>query len=899
MVPGTGNNAEMVDGASSVRSGNPQSFVGRRDELSAIADALADPACPGAVLVGPSGVGKTTLARHALRTAEASGFATAAILATQAAATIPLGAVEPIVGDELGAGSLALLRSARARVRSLAGGGPFVLLVDDAHLLDNMSATLVHQLAGDDNVFVIATLTSGTVAPDPMTALWKDSGAWRVDVSPLDLAGTEELMTAILGGSVGLSALSRVVRLSHGLPMAVHELVDAARRSGTLSLDDGAWCLSGDLPLSDRLVDLVEARLQMCSEEEREALATIALGEPLSVPVAAAMIADEVLQSLEAKHLILVRGSSGDMTVAHPLYGEVALAGLGQLHRRRKLTTLADTTIERADPSAATDLRVAMWRLAAGADVGADEMLRGAEAAYRASDHRTTADLASAAWERDPSPEAGHLLGLALGRLTRAEEAETVLSETTTLLDGRPIDDRMTVLVALARSENIFRGLNDAVRAIEGVEAAEAKVSDDAWRDELVGHRAMLILQAGRVSDALRLAEPLLADGTPDRPFVKAAYAAGIGLVYAGRTDRATELAQQALPIHERIWADDLYQTEPGVHHVTAILALVERGDLVPAEAYADIAVQEVAEAWEGYGLAFMSTLAGLTATRRGKMRTARRRCLDAVPLFRAAGYPSPMRWALAGAATADALTGDLDSARRRMAAVDDLAEMTPVRLRESHIEEARAWVQLAGGDLTAAQESLARGIERALAGDELVSAAHLMHSSGRIGAAAEMLIRLEALSDRIDGDFQRLREAHLRALAVGDGSQLDQVAGAFAHVGADLLAAEAAAEAVRAHRQRGDQRAATRSARFSEAHAALCEGARTPSMTVTHALEPLTDREREISLLAATGLSSKDIAERLAVSRRTVDNHLQRVFAKLGISGRHELSGALGRDSR
>ena len=55
-----------------------------------------------------------------------------------------------------------------------------------------------------------------------------------------------------------------------------------------------------------------------------------------------------------------------------------------------------------------------------------------------------------------------------------------------------------------------------------------------------------------------------------------------------------------------------------------------------------------------------------------------------------------------------------------------------------------------------------------------------------------------------------------------------------------------------------------------------------------------LTAREREIANLAAAGLSSKEIASRLVVSARTVDNHLQRVYSKLGITGRDELPNVL-----
>jgi DNA-binding CsgD family transcriptional regulator len=58
----------------------------------------------------------------------------------------------------------------------------------------------------------------------------------------------------------------------------------------------------------------------------------------------------------------------------------------------------------------------------------------------------------------------------------------------------------------------------------------------------------------------------------------------------------------------------------------------------------------------------------------------------------------------------------------------------------------------------------------------------------------------------------------------------------------------------------------------------------------------PLTAREREIVLLVADGLSTKEVAERLFLSARTVSNHLQNAYTKLGISKRSELAAALNR---
>jgi len=114
--------------------------------------------------------------------------------------------------------------------------------------------------------------------------------------------------------------------------------------------------------------------------------------------------------------------------------------------------------------------------------------------------------------------------------------------------------------------------------------------------------------------------------------------------------------------------------------------------------------------------------------------------------------------------------------------------------------------------------------------------------------------------------------------------------------MGANLLAAEAAVAASDIARDRGDQRAAAAFTVRAERHAALCEGASTPALVVaTGVVDPLTDREREIAFLAASELTSREIADQLFLSYRTVNNHLQHIYDKLGIRGRSELRTALG----
>ncbi|MBO0884448.1 MAG: helix-turn-helix transcriptional regulator, partial [Mycobacterium sp.] len=66
--------------------------------------------------------------------------------------------------------------------------------------------------------------------------------------------------------------------------------------------------------------------------------------------------------------------------------------------------------------------------------------------------------------------------------------------------------------------------------------------------------------------------------------------------------------------------------------------------------------------------------------------------------------------------------------------------------------------------------------------------------------------------------------------------------------------------------------------------------GLRTPAVEAAARPLPLSGREREIAMLIAAGSSNRQIADRLVVSVRTVEGHLYRIFAKLGINDRDQL---------
>ena len=148
-------------------SGDP--LTGREDELAFIGRALSGVGnYSGVVIVGAPGVGKTRLAREVLTRAHASGDRTKWIVGTESARPIPLGAFSASLNDVMSDP----LSSVRHLISSFGFGQRRALIgVDDAHLLDKLSAHVVHQLAQSDGARLVVTLRSGGGEPDAVTAL--------------------------------------------------------------------------------------------------------------------------------------------------------------------------------------------------------------------------------------------------------------------------------------------------------------------------------------------------------------------------------------------------------------------------------------------------------------------------------------------------------------------------------------------------------------------------------------------------------------------------------------------------------------------------------------------------------------------------------------------------------
>ena len=182
-----------------------------------------------------------------------------------------------------------------------------------------------------------------------------------------------------------------------------------------------------------------------------------------------------------------------------------------------------------------------------------------------------------------------------------------------------------------------------------------------------------------------------------------------------------------------------------------------------------------------------------------------------------------------------------------------------------------------------------AGGAQRAAEIGLVVDEALLRHDLVRLGEARAERGRLAELARQIGGELVASFASHTEALFSGSGRILNAVSLRFADLGANLVAAEAALDARDASRREGLQRRAAECAELARRLTEQCEGVRSPAQRSEPELAVLTGREREVATLAARGLTNQEIAQRLGLSRRTVENHLQHAFDKLAVARRSE----------
>lgn len=845
----------------------PWPLTGRDEELRRVV-AATRPGAPGIVVAGPAGVGKTRLAREALAVPRGRTATVVWAHGSTAARPFPLGAFAGVLDVPAGDAAETIGRALEQLVRQQ----PLVLAVDDAHLLDEHSAIVLHRVVARRLAPALVTLRTGEPAPDAVTSLWKDDHLTRLDLEPLDAGQTTGLVARVLGGPVESTSAHRLWTMTQGSPLFLRHLLTGEVSAGRFTPASGIWRWTSEPALSPELTDLLAHEIGGLAAGVQDVVDLVALAEPVAVPTLAALTSPADLEEAEGRGLVRTDGLVARL--AHPLYGEVRRRAMGTLRARR----LRGRVAQALDPAAPDPIPRAVLTLDSDLAPEPALFLQAAEAATRMYDLPLAERLARAsAATGDPGARLVH--AAALSWLSRGDEAEAILAD---LAESAP-DSGTRALVQLHRTGNLLWTMAAPDSARQALAAAEAT---GAAPLHVAAMSLALAAAVGELSPVLARGPGLLHDELPDdlaRILVASAVSAAAAVTGEPR------LLDEAAVVGG-LTADRVPTTIPGFG-LADLQVLGHRLAGAPGRADEHARRMQAASA----DLPGPARLMGLVVA--GHAALAGGRVRDALPLLREAwaglaesGHEFRFRCRTL-LATALAQTGQTAKAAPLLDGV--VTERHPAyQLLVPDDLLARAWGSAAEGST-----SVALG--------HAVAAADLARETGapayevlawqtvvQLGDATAALARLTALPEL--GPRAAATRAHAQAWADENGEKLLEAADAWTRLGDLVAAGDAAAQAADVHRRQGRPGSALSAAAHAEKLAAR-SGARTPALAIAVRPLPLTAREREIVSLAARGLSNRDIAERLTVSVRTVEGHLYRAGLKLGVSERTALADVLG----
>ena len=320
--------------------------------------------------------------------------------------------------------------------------------------------------------------------------------------------------------------------------------------------------------------------------------------------------------------------------------------------------------------------------------------------------------------------------------------------------------------------------------------------------------------------------------------------------------------------------------------------ALAEAGRFEEADRSAVEGVRAGMEMRSATAIGLANLARGWSAVLRGRAADADRWTGDAAGWLAEARHPGMVRWALIARALGRLQAGDLHGGAEVRRELERLGEH-PAQIFESNLDRVDAWIAFLEGRSPDAFELLRSGAERALPLGNITAAVSCRHDLARLGRPLEAVDCIAVIDTAaLEGPFLQGQVEHLRALATDDVDELGRCCQLLADRGLENLAAECADAAAALCTRRNDSRGASAwLRRASELRSALGAGAAPDSGPATIGL---TRREREIALIAARGVSSREIGERLGISPRTVENHLARVYEKLQVGNRVELAGRI-----
>jgi DNA-binding CsgD family transcriptional regulator len=786
---------------------------------------------------------------------------------------------------------------------------PLVCVVDDIQWLDHAStqalAFTARRLAAESVAMVFAVRE--TAAEDHL------AGLAEMVVPGLADSAARAVLLSVVTGPMDERVRDRIVAETRGNPLALLELP----RGLTPQELAGGFGLPDSPALSGRIEDSFRRRLEPLPPTTRQLL-VVAAAEPVGDPVlvwrAAGQLGIEIDAASPAAEAGLV-DFTGQVRFRHPLVRSAVYRAAAPAERRKVHQALADAT----DPDADPDRRA--WHRA-HATSGPDEEVAG-ELERSADRAQTRGGLAAAAAFLE---EATRLTPDPAHRAQRALAAAQAQHQS-----GAP--DAALALLAVAES----RPLDDLQRARVGLLRAEIAFASRRGSDA-----PPLLLKAAR---QLELLDPRLARETYLQAFTAA--------VLAGRLSHGADVAEVSRAARLAPAPSALRRAPDLLLDGLALLVTEGRAAGAPL-------LRQALSAFRGHGSSAEEGLrwlwlAGRVADDLWDDESWEVLCTRHVGLARQAGALTVLPIALRSRIFVHVFAGELDEGAALMQEVRAVTDVTGTQLAaygavalaawrgredeaseliEANIEDvtsrgegmgliisyhARALLCNGLGRYAEARAVAERACEHedlgvfAWALTELVEAAT---RSGEPAVAAGALQRLSETTQVAGTDWALGIEARSRALVSEGGAAEGLYREAIERLGRTRIRVEVArahlvyGEWLRRCGRRIDAREQLRTAHemctvmgleaFAErARRELLTTGETVRKFSVETRDELTAQEAQIARLAGDGKTNPEIAAELFISPRTVEWHLRKVFAKLGISSRRQLRRAFSNAAR
>ncbi len=705
----------------------------------------------GVALIGNEGVGKSTLAAQA---AERLGLGEPLwVIGTSTQHAVPFGAFGPLIEVHDVGKPAAMIRSAADSVLAQAGSAPIV--IDNARLLDPLSASVVYHLAQEHASPLIVTVRSVLQAPQVVTALWNDGLLRRLDVDPLD--GEE---TAALVAAAGGTDAAALYRRTAGYPLHLRLLMTTGSSEETLA---GAV---------DRYLDGLPA-------DVRSVLGHLCVFEPLSREDLVALTGEAAVVAALAAGAVELRGAG--VYSGHPLFLERLAAILDKADVHSLRAAVAAQLATRPCRTPADRLSRNLIALHGDGPLDTDAVVEGAQEALLLGDLGLAERLAAGVLQRGDRFDARLTLSNALAWQGRGREADATLAE----VDPAGLTEEQLMAWALPRAANQFWMLSEPERAVIFLQNVRGRVGSASSRITLDALSGTFAMNAGNVRRALEIADEVLSQ--PDAPEMAVAWAgsaAALSSARMGHFDDVGRLVDRALG-----------SEYPGLLRFTVGLAQTTtqlmRGEtaaaLETARGFTDFA--ESAQPGRAIGEVLLAQVLLTLGDYEGAVELLQ----PAAATLERTGYSwGPL--ALTLLTTTLAHQGEIAESAKALARAQS-RHGTKSALFAPELGVARAWRLATIGDRPSAI-SVARDAARmAQRGGQYAIAVRTWHEATRLGdrRAADAI---DSIIAHADCAYARMALAHARALTAGDGAALLEAAAQLRAAGFAGAARDAADQA-------------------------------------------------------------------------------------------------------